>query len=96
MVWLTNTQNVLTATGSPSPSEKAEIVATWVCENAMKHPPEMRRPMYLLMNVAYQLARGDRLFLDSNPSGVSEAWQALDDYAQRLTRSLHDPNAPGG
>lgn len=97
--WLQDVPDVLNTPGAPSPDEKAEIIATWVYENAMKHPQERRRAMYLITNVAYQLARGDRSFLDINPKGyemLEEAWKELDDYAQLLTRSLHDPNAPGG
>jgi hypothetical protein len=47
--------------------------------------------MYLILNTTYQLARGDRHFLDAYPKGyeaLHDAWEALDEYAQELTRLL--------
>lgn len=76
-------------------AEKAAAISDWVYQNATRYPPERRGPMYLVMNVAHQLARGDRHFLDRNPRGydsVAEAWTKLDEYAQFLTKYLHDPD----
>ena len=95
--WLQNTPDVRIAGGIPSPEAKAEIIATWIYDNAMKHPKNRRSNMYLIANVAYQLARGDRHFLDINPKGydtLEEAWTALDQYAQVLTAALHHPDQP--
>jgi hypothetical protein len=97
--WLESVPDVRSAGGTPTPPEKAEIIAAWVYENAMKHPKDRRGAMYLITNVAYQLARGDRHFLDKNPKGyeaLEEAWNALGEYAQFLTRTLHNPDSPGG
>jgi hypothetical protein len=97
--WLENTQDVRSAGGTPTPAEKGAMIATWVYENAMKHPPDRRGPMYLIMTVAYQLARGDRHFLEINPQGyelVEAAWTELDEYARLLTSELHDADSPGG
>ena len=55
--------------------------------------------MYLIMNLGYMFARGDRHFLDRNPIGyeaVEGAWRELDRYAQELTRQLHSRDNPGG
>jgi hypothetical protein len=76
---------------SDSTDEKVQLIADWVYSNSMRYPRERRGPMNLIMNVAYQLGRGDRHFLDDNPNGeeiVTEAWQTLDDYAQDLTSML--------
>lgn len=92
--WLENVPNVLSAGGTPTPAEKADIIATWFYENAMKHPNDRRGPMYLIANVTYKLARGDRSFLEANPNGheiLEEAWSTLDEYAQHLTSVLHSP-----
>ena len=97
--WLQSVRDVPSAGGSPTPAEKAEIIATWVYENAMKHAEDRRPPMYRIMNVGYELARGDRHFLDENPKGydlIEADWKSLDEYSQHLTRALHDPDAPGG
>jgi len=95
--WLENVADVRGAGGVPSPDEKAQIIANWVYANAMKYPRDRRAPMYFLMNLAYQFARGDRHFLDQRDNGydlVEEAWNQLDTYAQFLTDKLHNPDAP--
>jgi hypothetical protein len=92
--WLESNSVHYTGGGSPSLEEKAQIIASWVYENAARFPPDKRAPIYLILNVAYQLARGDRHFLDSNPKGheaIHDAWMALDEYAQSLTSRLHSP-----
>jgi hypothetical protein len=93
--WLENVPNVLTAGGTPTPAEKAQLIAGWVYANSTRYPKDRRGPMYLILNVAYQLARGDRHFLDANPKGyeaLHEAWNTLDEYAQELTVRLHNPD----
>lgn len=95
---LESTANVDSAEAAPTPEERAMVIADWVYENAMKHPAERRGPMYLISNVAHQLAGGDRHFLDVNPIGyerIEDAWNSLDEYAQLLTRMLHDADNPG-
>ena len=90
--WLESVPDVSAAGGSPSPAEKAQLIADWVYTNAPRYPKDKRAPMYLIVNVAYQLAAGDRHFLDINPNGydaLNDAWENLDEYAQELTRLLH-------
>jgi hypothetical protein len=90
--WLQNVRDVRSAGGIPSPDEKARLIAEWVYKNAPRYPKERRGPMNLIANVTYQLAAGNRHFLDVNPLGeeaVHDAWELLDDYSQELTRELH-------
>ncbi|SRR5438034_3121118 len=89
--WLQDVPDVKAAGGSPSPDQKAQIIADWVYKNVSRFPKDRRGPMYLILNTTYQLARGDRHFLDAYPKGyeaLHDAWEALDDYAQDLTRLL--------
>jgi hypothetical protein len=91
-IWLESVREVKAAGGVPSPAEKAQIIADWVYANSPRYPKERRAPMYLILNVAYMLASGDRHFLDQNPKGheiLEEAWETLDEYAQALTKQLH-------
>ena len=89
--WLESVPDVIAAGGSPSPDAKAEWISTWVYKNNARYPKKLRGSMYLITNVAYQLASGDRHFLntDVGPDAVANAWQELDDYADELTRELH-------
>lgn len=89
--WLANTLNPHTAGGELSPDERARLIGDWVNKYAPRFPKDCRGPLYLIFNVAYQLARGDRHFLDLNSNGyelLEEAWETLDDYARELTDKL--------
>src|SRR5207247_2451535 len=90
--WLENVPDVRAAGGKPTPDEKAQLIGEWVYKNAPRLPKDRRGELFLITNVAYQLARGDRSFLDRNPKGyeyLHDAWEVLDRYAQGLTRQLH-------
>jgi hypothetical protein len=90
--WLESVRDIGAAGGSPSPEAKAQVIADWVYKNAPRFPASRRGPMYLITNIAYQLASGDRSFFDRNPTGyemVDNAWKQLDEYAQKLTQILH-------
>ena len=93
--WLEDVPDVRAAGGTPTPDEKAQIIADWVYSNSSRYPKDKRGPMFLILNVAYQLARGDRHFVDRNPKGyeaLEDAWNTLDEYAQALTAQLHNPD----
>ena len=92
--WLENTPDPWLAEGEPSPEEKARLIGEWVYENMPRFPRERRGPPWLIANVAYQLARDDRHFLDVNPRGyelLQEAWDDLEEYAKDLTRRIQGP-----
>jgi hypothetical protein len=94
--WLQSVRDPQNAGGFPTPNEKAQIIAGWVYHNFPRFPEEIQRPMTLVLNVTYQLARGDRHFLDTNPQGeeaVYEAWSALEQYEQKLTNELRGNTA---
>jgi len=67
------------------------MIAGWVYKNVLRYPEHIRSRMYLMADVTYQLARGDRHFLDPDvgPMAVHDAWSELDQYVQELTRDLH-------
>ena len=90
-MWLESVPDARTAGGTPSPNARAQWIGDWVDKNALRYPKKLRGPMYLITNIAYQLARGDRHFLntDVGPDAVYHAWQELFDYADELTRKLH-------
>jgi hypothetical protein len=93
--WLENVQDVRTAGGVPSPDQRAQMIADWVNANSSRYPKDKRGPMFLILSVAYQLARGDRHFLERNPKGyetLEDAWNTLDEYAHSLTAQLHSPD----
>jgi hypothetical protein len=88
--WLESLSAQQAQGGLPSAAEKAEAIAVWVSKNAARYPKDRRGPMYLIVNVANQLARGDRHVLNSRsgPEDIVNAWGHLDSYAQELTGQL--------
>ncbi len=93
--WLSSVPSPETAGGKPSPDEKARLIGEWAYRNAPRMSERHRRSAYLIANVSYMLAKGDRHFLDRNPRGWEEliaAWDDLQAYAEELTRRIHDPN----
>src|SRR4051812_37271034 len=51
--------------GKPSIPEKVEMIAGWCYANSPRFPAEIQRHLALIRNVAYQLAVGDRNFLET-------------------------------
>ncbi len=89
--WLENVRDPNSAGGEPSPNEKARLIGEWVTLNAPRFS-KARRPPWIISAVAYQLAQGNRQFLDQRSDGyelLQEAWDDLQDYADDLTRRLH-------
>ena len=54
--WLEDVPDVHAAGGTPTPSEMAQIIPDWGYSNASRYPEDKRGPMFLIPNVAYQLA----------------------------------------